>query len=98
MNTAINAALGYNTTGNRNNALGYGAINNQTSGNDNTGIGSYALLSNTTGSNNTALGNITEYDTAVFANVSINASGVMTYDVLAGATACSYINIVFVLK
>ncbi len=41
---------------------------------------------------------ITDYDTAVFANISISASGVMTYDVIAGATDCSYINIVFVLK
>jgi hypothetical protein len=41
---------------------------------------------------------ITDYDTSVFANVSINASGVMTYDVISSATSCSYINIVFVLK
>ena len=41
---------------------------------------------------------ITDYDTAVFANVSINASGVMSYDVISNATDCSYINIIFVLK
>lgn len=41
---------------------------------------------------------ITEYDTNVFSNISINANGVMTYDVVGGATDCSYINIVFVLK
>lgn len=41
---------------------------------------------------------ITDYDTNVFRNVSINASGVMTYDVNATATDCSFINIVFVLK
>ena len=41
---------------------------------------------------------VTYYDTTVFANISINASGLMTYDVIAGATDCSYINIVFVLK
>ncbi len=41
---------------------------------------------------------ITDYDHAVFANISINASGVMTYDIIGGATDCSYINIVFVLK
>lgn len=41
---------------------------------------------------------ITEYDTTVFSNVSISASGVMTYNVIGGATDCSYINIVFVLK
>ncbi|MEI8086987.1 MAG: hypothetical protein WCG93_12305 [Paludibacter sp.] len=41
---------------------------------------------------------ITSYDNTVFANVSINASGVMTYDVIGSATACSFINIAFVLK
>jgi len=41
---------------------------------------------------------ITEYDTNVFSNVTITASGLMTYDVIGGATDCSYINIVFVLK
>ena len=41
---------------------------------------------------------ITDYDTSVFTNVTINASGVMTYDVTATATDCSFINIVFVLK
>ncbi len=41
---------------------------------------------------------ITEYDTNVFSNISIDANGVMTYDVVGGATDCSYINIVFVLK
>lgn len=41
---------------------------------------------------------ITYYDPAVFANITIDASGVMEYDVLAGASACSFINIVFVVK
>jgi hypothetical protein len=41
---------------------------------------------------------ITDYDTNVFANISITASGIMTYDVIASATTCSYINIAFVLK
>jgi hypothetical protein len=41
---------------------------------------------------------ITDYDTAVFSGISINASGVMTYNVIGSATACSYINIAFVLK
>jgi hypothetical protein len=41
---------------------------------------------------------ITSYDTNVFSNISITANGVMTYDVSAAATDCSYINIVFVLK
>lgn len=41
---------------------------------------------------------ITDYDTNVFSGISINASGVMTYNVISNATACSYINIVFVLK
>ncbi|UKB81633.1 hypothetical protein [Chryseobacterium sp. MEBOG07] len=41
---------------------------------------------------------VTDYDTSVFSSVSINASGVMSYNVTAVATACSYINIVFVVK
>lgn len=41
---------------------------------------------------------ITSYDPAVFSNISINEDGVMTYDVTAAATDCSYINIVFVIK
>lgn len=41
---------------------------------------------------------ITAYDTNVFSNISIDASGVMTYDVNAAATDYSFINIVFVLK
>lgn len=41
---------------------------------------------------------ITDYDTAVFSNISISATGVMTYDVTAAATDCSLINIVFVVK
>lgn len=41
---------------------------------------------------------ITDYDTAVFSGISINASGVMTYNVIGSATDCSYINIAFVLK
>lgn len=41
---------------------------------------------------------ITSYDPAVFSNISINENGVMTYDVTAAATDCSYINIVFVIK
>lgn len=41
---------------------------------------------------------ITYYDTTVFSNVTIDDNGVMTYDVTASATDCSYINIVFVLK
>lgn len=41
---------------------------------------------------------ITEYDTAVFQSVSIDANGVMSYRVTAAATDCSLINIVFVVK
>ncbi|MBW3520138.1 hypothetical protein [Flavobacterium sp. NKUCC04_CG] len=41
---------------------------------------------------------ITEYDPAVFQNITINANGVMTYDVKAATTDCSLINIVFVVK
>lgn len=41
---------------------------------------------------------ITSFDSAVFENISIDADGLMTYDVKAAATDCSFINIVFVLK
>jgi hypothetical protein len=41
---------------------------------------------------------ITAYDGTVFSNITINASGLMTYDVIDSATDCSYINILFVLK
>lgn len=42
---------------------------------------------------------VTDYDTNVFSNISIDASGIMTYDVIsATATACSFINVVFVIK
>ena len=41
---------------------------------------------------------ITDYDPDVFSNISIDANGVMTYDVTAAATDYTFINIVFVLK
>ena len=41
---------------------------------------------------------VTYYDPTVFANISINANGVMTYDVIGNATDCSLINIVFAVK
>jgi len=41
---------------------------------------------------------ITDYDPNVFSNISIDANGVMTYDVTAAATDCTLINIVFVVK
>ena len=41
---------------------------------------------------------ITNYDTSVFSNISINANGLMTYDVIGATSDCSYINIIFVLK
>lgn len=41
---------------------------------------------------------ITEYDTAVFQNVTISSDGKMKYDVKKAATDCSFINIVFVVK
>ncbi|WP_198659567.1 hypothetical protein [Nubsella zeaxanthinifaciens] len=41
---------------------------------------------------------ITSFDTSVLANVSIDANGVMTYDVIAPASSCSVVNIVFMLK
>ncbi|CAI8759524.1 hypothetical protein [Chryseobacterium sp. IT-36CA2] len=41
---------------------------------------------------------VTDYDPSVFSNVSINTNGIMSYQVTAAARACSYINIVFVIK
>ncbi|MEJ5104051.1 hypothetical protein [Chryseobacterium sp. MYb328] len=41
---------------------------------------------------------VTDADPNVFRNISISDSGVMTYDVRAAATDCSFINIVFVVK
>ncbi|MBD8387258.1 hypothetical protein H7X66_01130 [Dysgonomonas sp. BGC7] len=41
---------------------------------------------------------ITDYDASVFSNLSINANGLLTYDVTATATECSFINIVFVIR
>ncbi|MGJ8738662.1 MAG: hypothetical protein ACSHXE_18800, partial [Zobellia laminariae] len=42
---------------------------------------------------------VTFYDTAVFANVNVNAAGVMTYDVIGQpASYNSLINVVFVVK
>lgn len=41
---------------------------------------------------------VTYFDPAVFANVSISDTGTLTYDVIGSASACSFINVVFVLK
>ncbi|AFL80251.1 hypothetical protein Aeqsu_0744 [Aequorivita sublithincola DSM 14238] len=41
---------------------------------------------------------ITYYDTTVFANLSIDANGVLTYDIIGNATEASYMTIVFVVK
>ncbi len=41
---------------------------------------------------------ITYYDTAVFANLSIDANGVLSYDIIGNATDESYMTIVFVVK
>lgn len=41
---------------------------------------------------------ITYYDTAVFANLSIDANGMLTYDIIGSATEASYMTIVFVVK
>lgn len=42
---------------------------------------------------------VTDYDTNIFDNISIDANGLMTYDVIsATATTCSFINVVFVIK
>lgn len=41
---------------------------------------------------------ITYYDTDVFANLSIDSDGVLTYDIIGSAKPSSYMNIVFVIK
>src|SRR5690606_4635868 len=41
---------------------------------------------------------ITDYDSNVFSNITINDQGVMTYDVTAADTDCTLINIVFVVQ
>ncbi|MBF0577150.1 hypothetical protein [Dysgonomonas sp. GY617] len=41
---------------------------------------------------------ITDYDNSVFSNITIDDTGIMTYDVTASATDATFINIIFVLK
>jgi len=41
---------------------------------------------------------VTDYDTSVLSKLSINSNGVLTYDVIGDATACSFINVVLVVK
>jgi hypothetical protein len=41
---------------------------------------------------------ILDYDTTVFANVSVDENGVMTYDIISEATDATFINIVFLAK
>ncbi|MNF68900.1 hypothetical protein D3C84_507700 [compost metagenome] len=41
---------------------------------------------------------ITYYDSTVFANLSIDDNGILTYDVIGAGTPTSYLNIVFALK
>ncbi|MCQ9636281.1 hypothetical protein MP478_19645 [Chryseobacterium sp. WG14] len=41
---------------------------------------------------------VTDFDATVLRNVSIDANGILRYDVIGTATACSFVNIVFVIK
>lgn len=41
---------------------------------------------------------VTDFDATVLKNVSIDANGILRYDVIGTATACSFVNIVFVIK
>ncbi|MDR6544972.1 hypothetical protein J2810_001014 [Chryseobacterium rhizosphaerae] len=41
---------------------------------------------------------VTDFDGNVLRNVSIDANGILRYDVIGTATACSFVNIVFVIK
>ncbi len=57
-------ALTYNTTGNRNNATGAGALYSNSTANDNNAMGTNALHDNTAGTLNNAMGNYAlEYNT-----------------------------------
>ncbi|MBE4949367.1 hypothetical protein [Chryseobacterium culicis] len=41
---------------------------------------------------------VTDFDNTVLGNVSIDANGILSYDVIGPATASSFVNIVFVIK
>ncbi|MFS4470419.1 hypothetical protein [Chryseobacterium sp. T20] len=41
---------------------------------------------------------VTDFDNTVLSNVSIDPNGILKYDVVGTATACSFVNIVFVIK
>ncbi len=41
---------------------------------------------------------VTAYDTDVLSDLSINQNGVLSYEVIGSATACSFINVVLVVK
>ncbi|REC44692.1 hypothetical protein [Chryseobacterium pennipullorum] len=41
---------------------------------------------------------VTDFDGTVLKNLSIDANGILRYDVVGTATACSFVNIVFVIK
>ncbi len=41
---------------------------------------------------------VTYFDPTVFANLSVDANGVLTYDIISSGTPTSYLNIVFVIK
>jgi trimeric autotransporter adhesin len=56
------AALGNNTIGSDNTAIGDHALAINTTGRNNTALGSSALVNNTTGNNNTALGDSAAYN------------------------------------
>ncbi len=41
---------------------------------------------------------VTDFDSTVLSNVSIDVNGILRYDVIGSANACSFVNIVFVIK
>jgi hypothetical protein len=41
---------------------------------------------------------VTDFDNTVLSNISIDANGILRYDVVGTATACSFVTIVFVIK
>jgi trimeric autotransporter adhesin len=73
---SLKAALGSNTTGDNNTAIGRGTLGRNTQGGNNTAVGAIALAQNTTGSGNTVVGYFAGGGVTTASNViCIGASG-----------------------
>jgi hypothetical protein len=87
-------ALYFNTTGNRNTALGYWALKDNSQGSFNTGIGAQALFNNTTGSYNVGIGQSANSIGSTYNNstgLGYNADNTASNSVLVGNTSVSSI-------